>query len=128
MKKLRYLILSFSFIFVLPLAASANTDPSGWQAVGTDSWYVDDYTQTSPKDVHGGGVRACFSGLAYSYAVTLFEYDNNNPDEQIGNAVTVTNGECVDWTVNTEDGHEEVYLRFTKGSTASDYVTVKWYD
>lgn len=106
-------------------------DAAGWQLVATDSWYVDNYTVTEPRSFAGGGVKACFYDQAFSYSVQLKENDPFSPDDTIGvpRYVSSSDGDCVVWSgVNTEPGNEELYLIFTKASTTTDIVTVKWYD
>ena len=99
------------------------------EKVGVDGWYVDDSTTTGVRSFEGGTVKACFSGLAYTYEVQLMENDDANPDDTIGGTKTATNGNCVSWTdVDTEAGNEELYLKITKDSTKTDYIEITWYD
>ncbi|MED4687936.1 hypothetical protein [Peribacillus frigoritolerans] len=127
MKKIVTTIFVLAMALVIPTSAFA--DDAGWQKKGVDGWYVDDSTTTTPRSFEGGGVRACFSGLAYTYDVQLMENDDANPDDTIGSAKTASDGKCVEWSgVDTESGNEELYLKITKDSTKTDYIEITWYD
>lgn len=126
---LKKLVSGMTICGVLLVGNTAFADDAGWQYKYTQKWEVDSSTTTTPVSMEGGGVKVCFSGVAYDYRVSLRENDSLNPDEKYSSQVLKKGGDCLIWKdIDSEAGNEELYLTFTKTSSAKDTITVTWYD
>lgn len=129
MKRLLANILAAGAIMGTSMVAHA--DSAGWQSKGVDKYTIEgDTIRTSIKSLDGGGVKVCFSGLAYDYTVKMFEADKTSPDDPVaGTKILTKSSECITWSkVNEDDGKEELYLELNKNNTKSDTIMIEWFD